>query len=52
MIVAVIGYALTTVTAWSLEAHDANGKTAPAVKIDTGTAGGLAVADRIYIFCL
>lgn len=29
MVVAVIGYALTTVTAWSLEAHDANGKPLP-----------------------
>ena len=29
MVVAVIGYALTTVTAWSLEAHDANGKLLP-----------------------
>ena len=29
MVVAVIGYTLTTVTAWSLEAHDANGKLLP-----------------------
>lgn len=33
MIVAVIGYALTTVTAWSLEAHDANGKLLPQSKL-------------------
>lgn len=33
MIVAVIGYALTTVIAWSLEAHDANGKLLPQSKL-------------------
>ena len=33
MIVAVIGYALVTVTAWSLEAHDANGKLLPQSKL-------------------
>lgn len=33
MIVAVIGYALVTVTAWSLEVHDANGKLLPQSKL-------------------